>query len=43
MAELYTNYEGARGPRVKYKRAPEKSGNTNPSVLRGSRKLRGRK
>ena len=26
MAGLYTNYEGAWGPRVKYKRAPPKSG-----------------
>ena len=24
MAGLYKNYEGARGPRVKYKQAPDK-------------------
>ena len=27
MAELCTNYKGARGPPVEYKRAPPKSGN----------------
>ena len=26
MARLYTNYEGMRGPRVKYKQASNKSG-----------------
>ena len=43
MAGLYTNYERAQGPRVKYKRALDKSDNTKPDVLRGSRKLSGRK
>ena len=28
MARLYTNYEGVWGPRVKCKRAPDKSGST---------------
>ena len=28
MVGLYTNYEGAWVPQVKYKRAPDKSGST---------------
>ena len=43
MAGLYTNYEGARGPHVIYKRALGQSGNKKFGVLCSLRKLGGRK
>ena len=45
MEGLYTNYKGAWGPQVKYKRDSQVKYKQAPesSVLRGSRKLKGRK
>ena len=43
MAGLYINYEGAWGPRVKYKRAPPKSGRREFGMLHGIRKFKGRR
>ena len=43
MAGLCTNYEGARGPRVKYKRAPPKRGNAGVWRVAWYKKVRGKK
>ena len=41
--ELCTNYEGARGPRVKYKRAPPKSGSIRVWRVAWHKKVQGKK
>ena len=43
MAELCTNYEGARGPRAKYKRAPLKSGSTRVWRVTWHKKVQGKR
>ena len=43
MAELCTNYEGARGLRAKYKRAPLKSGSTRVWRVTWHKKVQGKR
>jgi len=43
MARLCTNYEGARGPRVKYEWAPPKSGSTRVWRVAWNKKVQGKK
>ena len=43
MAELCTNYEGARGPRAKYKRVPLKSGSIRVWRVAWQKKVQGKK